>query len=134
MRTALLLLLTACLASASPGGDTLKSLLQEREQILVKMDDLMKERYKSGLCHWTETVPARLQLLEFRRDHTASRKERIDFQKEIVALHEEECRLFQEMLAGQSSFRLEAYRSREALLAAKCRLLEMESHADGEQQ
>lgn len=134
MRTALLLLLTACLASVSPGEDTLKSLLQEREQILVKMDDLMKERYKSGLCHWTETVPARLQLLEFRRDHAASRKEQIDFQKEIVTLHEEECRLFQEMLAGQSSFRLEAYRSREALLAAKCRLLEMESRTDGEQQ
>ncbi|MFR0850723.1 hypothetical protein [Akkermansia sp.] len=56
MRTTLLLLLTACLASASPGEETLKSLLQEREQILVRIDELMKDRYKSGLCHWTETV------------------------------------------------------------------------------
>ena len=90
MRTTLLLLLTACVASASPGGETMKSLLQEREQILVRIDDLMKERYKSGLCHWTETVSARLQLLEFRRDHAASLKEGIAFQKEIVALREEE--------------------------------------------
>ena len=51
MRTTLLLLLTACLASASPGEETLKSLLQEREQILVRIDELMKDRYKSGLCH-----------------------------------------------------------------------------------
>lgn len=134
MRIALLLLLTACFASASPGGETMKSLLQEREQILVKIDDLMKERYKSGLCHWTDTVAARLQLLEFRRDHAASLKERIAFQKEIIVLHEEECRLFQQSLAEGPSLRLEAFRSQEACLAAKCRLLEMESRAEGEKQ
>lgn len=105
MRTTLLLLLTACVASASPGGETMKSLLQEREQILVRIDDLMKERYKSGLCHWTETVSARLQLLEFRRDHAASLKEGIAFQKEIVALREEEYRVFQKSLEADPSLR-----------------------------
>ncbi|MCD8061593.1 MAG: hypothetical protein LUE13_04555 [Akkermansiaceae bacterium] len=125
-------MLTACLASISPGEETLQSLLQEREQILVRMDDLMKERYKSGLCHWTETIPARLQLLEFRRDHALSPREGIAFQKEIVALREEECRVFQKSLEADPSLRLEAYRSREACLAAKCRLLEMESRARGE--
>lgn len=83
----------------------MKSLLQEREQILVRIDDLMKERYKSGLCHWTETVSARLQLLEFRRDHAASLKEGIAFQKEIVALREEEYRVFQKSLGGGPSLR-----------------------------
>lgn len=91
----------------------MKSLLQEREQILVRIDDLMKERYKSGLCHWTETVSARLQLLEFRRDHAASLKEGIAFQKEIVALREEEYRVFQKSLEADPSLRLEAYRSQE---------------------
>ena len=58
MRTTLLLLLTACVASASPGGETMKSLLQEREQILVRIDDLMKERYKSGSVSYTHlTLP-----------------------------------------------------------------------------
>ena len=134
MRTTLLLLLTACVASASPGGETMKSLLQEREQILVRIDDLMKERYKSGLCHWTETVSARLQLLEFRRDHAASLKEGIAFQKEIVTLREEEYRVFQKSLEADPSLRLEAYRSQEAGLAAKCRLPEMESRVRGEKQ
>ena len=71
---------------------------------------------------------------EFRRDHAAALKEGIAFQKEIVALREEEYRVFQKSLEADPSLRLEAYRSQEAGLAAKCRLLEMESRVRGEKQ
>ena len=94
----------------------------------------MKERYKSRLCHWTETVSARLQLLEFRRDHAASLKEGIAFKRKLWLSVKRNTVCFRSHWEADPSLRLEAYRSQEAGLAAKCRLLEMESRVRGEKQ
>lgn len=123
MRTVLLLLLTACLASASPGGDTLTPALREQEQRLVKAEEAMKEQYRHGLCNWLDTTSATMQLLEFRRDHAASLKEQIVFQKQIISVREEVLRVYRETEHGS----LKECRARGEWLVSKRCLLEMES-------
>lgn len=127
MKTTLLALCLACLSSVAPAEETLKSLLQEREQILVDLAAFRQKQYKSALCHRDDVIRANLDLLEFRRDHADSPESRIAAQKEIVAALKEIYQLKTEMLEGHTGDLGEQLKAKEAWLAARCRLLEMES-------
>lgn len=126
MKTTLLALCLACLSSVAPAEETLKSLLQEREQLLVRIADFRQKQYKSALCHWNEVMQARLNLLEFRRDHADSPESRIAAQKKIVAVLKEIYQLSAQRLAASVGDQGEELTAQEAWLAARCRLLEME--------
>ena len=127
MKTTLLALCLACLSSVAPAEETLKSLLQEREQLLVRLADFRQEQYKSGLCHWNEAIRAKLDLLEFRRNHADSPESRIAVQKEIVAVLKEVHQLSAQKLAASTGDLGEELKAKEAWLAARCRLLEMDA-------
>lgn len=131
MKTALILLCLSCLSSASPGEETLKSLLREREQLLVSMADLAREQYKSGLVHWDAVIRANVDLLEFRRGAAASLQEAIAIQKELVKSLEQACQIAEKACASNTGDRMAALRARDAVLAAKCVLLSMEGRQAG---
>lgn len=132
MKTTLMMLCLACLSSVSPAEETLKSLLKEREQLLVRVADFRQKQYKSGLCHWDEVIRANLDLLEFRRNHAVSLPSRIEVQKEIVRVLKEVYQLNSQKLAANTGDLGEELKAKEAWLAAKCTLLSMESQLDGE--
>lgn len=131
MKTTLIIFCLACLSSVSPAEETLKSLLKEREQLLVRIADF-RQQYKSGLCHWDAVIRANLDLLEFRRDHAGSHESRIAVQKEIVSALKEVYRLSTQKLAASAGDSEEELKAKEAWLAAKCTLLTMESRLNGE--
>lgn len=132
MKTTLIILCLACLSSLSPAEETLKSLLTEREQLLVRIADFRQKQYKSGLCHWDAVIRANLDLLEFRRDHADSPESRIAVQKEIVSALKKVYQLNTQKLAASTGDLGEKLKAKEAWLAAKCTLLTMESRLDGE--
>lgn len=132
MKTTLIILCLACLSSVSPAEETLKSLLKEREQLLVRVADFRQQQYKLGLCHWDAVIRTNLDLLEFRRDHAGSHESRIAVQKEIVSALKEVYRLSTQKLAASAGDSEEELKAKEAWLAAKCTLMSMESRLDGE--
>lgn len=132
MKTALMMFCFAGLSSVAPAEETLKSLLKEREQLLVRIADFRQEQYKSGLCHWDGVIRAHLDLLEFRRDHADSPESRIAVQKEIVGVLKEFYQLNAQKRAASTGDLGEEWKAKDAWLAAKCTLLSMESRLAGE--
>lgn len=121
-----MLMCLACFSSVCPGEEAMKSLLREREQLLVSMADLAREQYKSGLAHWDAVIRADANLLEFRRNNAASLKKAVDLQKELVNSLEQACRMAEEACASNTGDRMAVLKARDAVLAAKCVLLFLE--------
>lgn len=132
MKTILVMFCLACFSSVSLAEETLKSLLQEREQLLTRMAGLAQEQYKSGLATWEDVTLAKLKLLEFRRDHAASLKEAVVVQKELVKLLEQAFRDTERACSSKVGDTMMLLKARDLWLAAKCTLLSMESRLAGE--
>lgn len=122
------LLLGDCALVALGGApSSLESLYKEREQVLVQIDKTMKQRFSNGLVTWMETLQAKANLLEFRRNGAASLQDRIVLQKEIVKLYEEAVQVAQDMFQNNTGDYMNVLKMRSAYLAAKCVLLEWEN-------
>lgn len=120
-------------AGPSPNEEALKSFRKDSEGLLAEIAGLARKRYESGLGSWKETVQAKLELLEFRRNNAPTLQQRVQAQKDIVALLHEVFLMEKKAREGSVGALMEEWRAHEQWLAAQIRLLEMEKRASAAQ-